>query len=182
MSDRSRHVVIVLAVVLFVFVGLLHTGCNGSNPKIDEEQLKKKAAEFEQEITNDILDVGSVLVGDAERSTEFGRTSGGAGLMIPEDFPEDVPFLDKARLTMVHRRGNQLMVGYTVPMPWQAASEALQTDLRASNWWIENPHEEKGVAVFVAKRTDGRVVNFSVGDNDKGRAALVVVTLTSSTE
>ena len=169
-SRASLALFVIAAAVTFA-------ACSSSNPPAEPAaDPKLSSEEFQQAITDDRLNAGPVLLGDEAASTEFGQLEGD-GLAIPADFPGDVPLLDKAHVTMVHRRGEQLMLGYTVPLPWQAASEALQDELRASDWWIENPKSEKGVAVFGAKRADGRSISLSVGDQQSGQTSLVVVTL-----
>lgn len=175
MSSRARLALFVIAAVV------TFTACSSSNPPGEPAEgptadPKLSSEEFQQAITDDRLDAGPVLVGDEAGSTEFGQLEGD-GLAIPADFPGDVPLLDNAHVTMVHRRGKQLMLGYSVPLPWQAASDALQDELRAGDWWIEDPKSEKGVSVFRAKRADGRSISLSVGDLQSGQTSLVVVTV-----
>lgn len=175
MRSRPWSLVVLTTIAALVATGSLLSSCSTGHSEADRERLKKAEEEFEQRISDDTLDAGPIVVGDAERSTEFGRIEGSGGLTLPEEFPEDVPLLDKGHLTMVHHLGEQWIVGYTVPLPWRAAAKALQTDLRAKSWWIEDGRGGDGVAVFTARRPEGRSVNLSIGDREGGKSALVMV-------
>ena len=165
----------ILALTTALALALL-AGCGAGDPAVEEkatpEELEKRLQE------GDALELGPVIVGDGENITEFGLAESGTGLSIPEDFPVDIPILPRSRVTILHWRGGRMMLGYTVPMPHVAAAEALQTDLRADGWWIEDAREDNGVTVFTAvSATDQqRTAQFSVGEADKGKGALVVVT------
>lgn len=176
------------AVVVGLMLGLATVGCAGSGDDgkaagaqtpADKAEDERKLAELKRKLDEGEQDLlGPVVVGDGEQLTEFGLTGRGQGLVIPEDFPDDIPVLHEAQVTMVHRRGGQLMMGYVVAMPREAAVDALQTDMRDDGWWIEDRREDNGVTAFKAVNADdqARTARFTVGEHDKGRGALVVVT------
>jgi hypothetical protein len=145
-------------------------GGAGNAPSSPEE-MQQRLSQGEQEI------LGPVVIGEGDDVTEFGLSGRGQGLGVPADFPEDIPLLHEAEITMAHRRGGQLMLGYTVGLPRSAAVEALQTELRDAGWWIEGRREGDGVNAFTAVHSEDqeRTAKFSIGEHDRGQASLVMV-------
>lgn len=171
-----RRIVIPAVAPALVLALVLLAGCGAGDPPVEEKATPEELERRLQE--GDPLELGPVIIGDGENVTEFGLAASGTGLTIPEDFPVDIPILPESRVTILHRRGGKIMLGYTVPMPHVAAAKALQTDLRADDWWIEGAREDNGVTIFTAvnAKDQERTAQFSVGESDKGKGALVVVT------
>ncbi len=158
---------------------LLLAACGpaAEEPEHRDPSVEERVEEFAERLEEDILDPGPAIVADGGASTEFGRLLDGPELPLPEGFPDDIPMLDRSRVAMVHKRGGQLMVGYTVPLPWSATAEALGVEFRESGWWIEGLEEESGVVLFAARKEEQRVVRVSIGEHDRGHGSLVMLSL-----